>query len=105
MIRPFSTILTQNFFILVSLIILSACSLHDSENQSSQSSMNQKDSLGTCEDTTYLINRYGIMVVASTLEPIGAHAFTNWILSPSSQQLILSFGVEEFGQSLFFPDA
>jgi len=58
-----------------------------------------------CEGNPRLLNPYGVMVVATTLEPDGAKAFVEWITSPSAQALIAAFGVEEFGQPLFFPDA
>jgi len=58
-----------------------------------------------CEGNPRLLNPYGVMVVATTLEPIGAQAFIDWIISPQAQALIASFSVEEFGQPLFFPDA
>ena len=52
-----------------------------------------------------LLNPYGIMVVASTLQPEGAQAFIDWMISPAGQEAIARFGVEEFGQPLFFPEA
>ena len=58
-----------------------------------------------CEGNPRLLNPYGVMVVASTLEPVGAQAFVDWIRSPAAQVLIATFGVAEFGQLLFFPDA
>jgi len=58
-----------------------------------------------CEGDSRLLNPYGVMVVSSTLEPVGAQAFIDWIISPAAQELIGKFGVEEFGQPLFFPDA
>jgi len=58
-----------------------------------------------CEGDPGLLNPYGVMVVATTLEPIGAQAFVDWIISPEAQELISTFGVEEYGQPLFFPDA
>ena len=58
-----------------------------------------------CEGNPRLLNPYGVMVVATTLEPIGAQAFIDWIVSPAAQELISTFGLEEFGQPLFFPDA
>ena len=58
-----------------------------------------------CEGDPGLLNPYGVMVVATTLEPIGAQAFVDWIISPATQELISTFGVEEYGQPLFFPDA
>jgi len=58
-----------------------------------------------CEENELLRNPYGVMLVSTTDYPGGAQAFIDWITSPSIQQLIASFGVEEFGQSLFFPEA
>jgi len=58
-----------------------------------------------CEGNPRLLNPYGVMVVATTLEPVGAQAFIDWMISPSTQALIGSFGIEEYGQTLFFPDA
>jgi len=58
-----------------------------------------------CEGSDLLLNPYGVMVVSSTHRPVEAQAFIDWIRSPSTQRLIESFGVAEFGQPLFFPDA
>jgi len=58
-----------------------------------------------CENDSRLLNPYGVMVVASTQHPDGAQAFIDWIVSEKGQELISKFGVEEFGQPLFFPDA
>jgi len=58
-----------------------------------------------CEGDPRLLNPYGVMVVSSTREPVGAQLFVDWIISPAGQALIAHFGVEEFGQPLFFPDA
>jgi len=58
-----------------------------------------------CEGSENLLNPYGVMVVSTTEYPVGAQAFIDWITSPSTQQLISTFGVDAFGQSLFFPDA
>ncbi|MCL2674106.1 MAG: extracellular solute-binding protein [Defluviitaleaceae bacterium] len=58
-----------------------------------------------CEGHEELLNPYGIMIVSSSLQVEAAQAFVDWMLSPSTQALIASFGVEEFGQPLFFPDA
>lgn len=35
----------------------------------------------------------------------GAQAFADFITSPAGQQIIRDFGVDEFGEPLFFPDA
>jgi len=58
-----------------------------------------------CEGSELLLNPYGVMVVSTTDHPAGAQAFIDWIRSPRTQELISTFGVEEFGQPLFFPDA
>jgi len=58
-----------------------------------------------CEGNPRLLNPYGVMIVVTTLEPTGAQAFIDWIISPPAQQLISTFGIEEYGQPLFFPDA
>jgi len=58
-----------------------------------------------CEGDSRLLNPYGVMVVSTTLVPEGAQAFVDWIISPAAQELIAKFGVEEFGQPLFSPDA
>jgi len=66
---------------------------------------NVGDLIIVCEANDLLLNPYGVMVVASTQYPVGAQAFIDWITSPATQQLISTFGVAEFGQPLFFPDA
>ena len=58
-----------------------------------------------CEGSPLLLNPYGVMIVSTTDFPVGARAFIDWIRSPSTQQLISTFGVAEFGQPLFFPEA
>jgi tungstate transport system substrate-binding protein len=35
----------------------------------------------------------------------GGQAFADWITGKSGQDLIATFGVEQFGAPLFFPDA
>jgi len=52
-----------------------------------------------------LLNPYGVIKVSSTNFPAEAQIFIDWLTSPSTQQLIASFGVEQFGQPLFFPNA
>ena len=52
-----------------------------------------------------LLNPYGIMAVSSSKNPAAAGSFINWITSPKAQELIASFGIEEFGEPLFFPNA
>ena len=58
-----------------------------------------------CEGDELLLNPYGVMIVSATEHPEGAQAFIDWITSPATQQLISTFGVAEFGQPLFFPEA
>ncbi|MCL2580396.1 MAG: extracellular solute-binding protein [Oscillospiraceae bacterium] len=58
-----------------------------------------------CEGSDLLLNPYGVMLVSTTLHPVGAQAFIDWMTSPATQELIGSFGVEQFGQPLFFPEA
>ena len=58
-----------------------------------------------CENDPDLLNPYGVIIVSSTLEPVGAQKFVDWIRSDEAQELIGSFGIDKFGQSLFFPDA
>jgi len=66
---------------------------------------NKRNLVIVCENDPDLLNPYGVIIVSSTLEPVGAQKFVDWIRSAGTQQLIGSFGVEEFGQSLFFPSA
>lgn len=61
------------------------------------------------EGDPILFNPYGVIAVNPEKYPNinyeGATAFINWIISPETQTLIGDFGKEEFGQSLFIPDA
>lgn len=61
------------------------------------------------ESDSKLLNQYGVLAVdPSKNEEIngeGAAAFVNWILSEKTQKLIGEFGKEEYGQSLFTPNA
>ena len=36
---------------------------------------------------------------------VGAKAFVDWLVSDEAQQLIKAFGVEQYGESLFFPNS
>jgi tungstate transport system substrate-binding protein len=62
-----------------------------------------------CEKSEVLLNPYGVIPVsASVSEQInteGGQAFADWITGEAAQELIAVFGVEEFGQPLFIPDA
>ena len=52
-----------------------------------------------------LLNQYGVLVVRSARELDAAHAFEKWILSSVGQKIIEDYGVEQYGQPLFFPNA
>ena len=56
-----------------------------------------------------LFNPYTVMVVNSErhskVNAAGARAFAEFITSPAAQEVIRTFGVEEFGEPLFVPDA
>ncbi len=56
-----------------------------------------------------LRNPYGVLPVTANKEHDinygGAIAFINWITSPEVQQMIGEFGVEKYGQPLFYPNA
>lgn len=56
-----------------------------------------------------LLNIYHVMQVNPEKFPKvnakGGKAFVDFMVSPETQKLIESFGVDKFGQSLFFPDA
>jgi tungstate transport system substrate-binding protein len=56
-----------------------------------------------------LLNVYHVMVVNPEKFPkvnhAGAVAFADFITSPATQDVIGKFGVDKFGQPLFFPDA
>jgi tungstate transport system substrate-binding protein len=58
------------------------------------------------EGDKLMFNQYGVIAVNPTknaqINAEGAQAFINWILSDETQQLIASFGVEEYGKPLFF---
>lgn len=62
-----------------------------------------------CEGDALLRNPYSVIVVSSEKHPHVNHAaarqFAEFILSPEVQRTIGEFGVEQFGQALFFPDA
>jgi len=56
-----------------------------------------------------LLNVYHVIEMTTKagerVQPAGAKAFADWIVSPPAQQQIGSFGQAEFGQPLFIPDA
>ncbi|NOX63828.1 MAG: extracellular solute-binding protein [Chloroflexi bacterium] len=56
-----------------------------------------------------LFNPYGVLPVKPTKERNtnfgAANAFVNWITGEDAQKLIAEFGIEKYGQPLFFPNA
>jgi len=61
------------------------------------------------EGDPFLLNVYHVITVNPEKWPQvnleGAKAFADFITSPEGQQVIAEFGVEQYGQPLFFPDA
>jgi tungstate transport system substrate-binding protein len=61
------------------------------------------------EGVPALLNVYHVMTVNPEIWPLvnyeGAMAFANFMTSAETQAVIAGFGVEKFGQPLFFPDA
>jgi len=61
------------------------------------------------EGDPFLLNVYHVITVNPEKFPNtnleGAKAFADYITSPAGQKIIAEFGVKEFGQPLFFPDA
>ena len=61
------------------------------------------------EGDPFLLNVYHVLTVNSekwqSVNLEGAKAFADFITSPDGQKIIAEFGVEEYGQPLFFPDA
>ncbi len=60
------------------------------------------------EKNDKMYNQYGVMMVNPEKYPIKeaeVKEFMDWILSEEGQKLIAEYGVEEFGQSLFIPNA
>jgi tungstate transport system substrate-binding protein len=53
-----------------------------------------------------LLNPYHVIVVAGEdLNTACAKRFSSWLTSPRTQKTIADFGVAEYGEPLFFPDA
>ncbi|MEW6723896.1 MAG: substrate-binding domain-containing protein [Bacillota bacterium] len=61
------------------------------------------------EGDELLLNQYGVIPVNPArhdgINERGARMFVEWLISDEAQELIGKFGVEEFGQPLFFPNA
>ncbi len=62
-----------------------------------------------CEGDANLLNQYGVIAVNPEKYPQvnneAANAFIEWICSDKVQEQIAQFGVAEYGQSLFTPNA
>ena len=72
----------------------------------------QRETLGLqvlSEGDPGLLNVYHVIEMTTKagerVQPDGAQAFADWIVSPPAQQRIGGFGQAKFGQPLFFPDA
>ena len=61
------------------------------------------------EGDPFLLNVYHVITVNPEEHPSvnieGARAFADFITSPEGQTIIAEFGVDEFGEPFFFPDA
>ena len=62
-----------------------------------------------CEGDPQLLNQYGVIAVNPEKFPEvnneAANAFIEWITSDEVQKLIGEYGVDEYGQALFTPNA
>ncbi|MEG2082487.1 MAG: substrate-binding domain-containing protein [Oscillospiraceae bacterium] len=62
-----------------------------------------------CEGDKNLLNQYGVIAVSKEKYPDvnndGANEFIKWICSEKVQKLIAEFGVDKYGEPLFFPNA
>jgi len=72
-------------------------------------SQSPPDLVIVCERDAPLLNLYGVIAVNPALHrginAEGARVFIEWILKASTQELISTFGVAQFGEPLFFPNA
>ena len=61
------------------------------------------------EGDEVLFNQYGVMAVnpdkGDHINDPAAETFVEWILSAETQKMIAEFGMEEFGEPLFYPNA
>lgn len=58
------------------------------------------------EGGTELVNPYHVIVVKHAGTNTGcARQFARWLVSSTTQDVIAAFGVDKYGQHLFFPDA
>lgn len=67
------------------------------------------DMVIVCEKSANLLNPYGVIPVSKTvsdkINTEGGQAFADWLVSESAQALIETFGIEQYGEPLFIPDA
>ena len=60
------------------------------------------------EGDAALLNPYHVMEVDARFPRVnveGARAFADFLVAPGTQTIIRSFGEEQYGAPLFFPDA
>ncbi len=61
------------------------------------------------EGDTRLFNPYGVIAINPERHPTvnfeGATAFIEWLTTVETQQAISEYGIEQFGQPLFYPDS
>ena len=61
------------------------------------------------EGDAILLNIYHVIQVnpnkSDKINAKGAKAFADFMVSPEAQEAIRTFGVDEYGEPLFFPDA
>lgn len=55
------------------------------------------------EGDARLLNVYHVIVVKGAREPEAAQAFAEWLISEAGRRVIATYGVEQFGRSLFQP--
>ena len=70
--------------------------------------LNLKDNLDlevAYEGSDDLFNQYGVLVIVDATNEEGAQAFADWIVSDEGQAVIETYGVEDFGEPLFVPNA
>jgi len=62
-----------------------------------------------CEGAKDLLNQYGVIAVSPIKYPEvnneGANAFIEWICAEKTQQAIGEYGIKDYGQALFTPNA
>ena len=74
--------------------------------------LSQRDTLDLAllvEGDPTLLNVYHVIEMTTRagdrVQPDGAAAFAEWIVGPEAQRMIGEFGVAQYGQPLFVPDA